>query len=176
MAVWIFWNKHVIGLFRKWRYKLIALLELGPWCVTGKPYGAIATIFVIVPVYVRVYVCLFPCPFLSLFPCPFLLTSLCQLNTALRIFLSDMAIIQFNFQDPYEVARKLKGPLTWEGIDKINWKSRRLFLKERPIGWYHFQPNKSRWTVPLNFFWNVCFTRLRWLNAGWLDKGRYYNS
>ncbi len=31
-------------------------------------------------------------------------------------------------------------------------KSRRLSLTERPIGWYHFQPNKSRWTVPLNCF------------------------
>jgi hypothetical protein len=55
-----------------------------------------------------------------------------------------------NFQGPYEVAQKLKGPLTWEGMDKISWKSWRLFLKERPIGWYHFQPNKSRWTVPLS--------------------------
>ncbi len=45
MAVWIFFlNKHVIVLIGNWRYKLIALLELVPWCVTGNRYGAIATI------------------------------------------------------------------------------------------------------------------------------------
>ncbi len=49
----------------------------------------------------------------------------------------------------YEMALKLKEPLTWEVMDKISWKSWRLYLKARPIDWHHFQPNKSRWTVPL---------------------------
>ncbi len=51
----------------------------------------------------------------------------------------------------YEVARKLKGPLTREWAVKISWKSRRLTFRERSIDWYHFQPNLSRWTVPLNY-------------------------
>jgi hypothetical protein len=49
----------------------------------------------------------------------------------------------------YEVAWKLKGPLTREWAVKISWKSRRLTFRERSIDWYHFQPNLSRWTVPL---------------------------
>jgi hypothetical protein len=55
----------------------------------------------------------------------------------------------------YAMALKPKGPLTWEGMVKISWNSRRLFLWERHIDGYYFQPNKSRWTVPLNNILNV---------------------
>ncbi len=160
-------------LIRKWRYKVIALLELAPWCVTGNPYDTIVTLAaygkqkcsnsmstslsmslsmsvsmslsmsVSISVSVGVSV---PC----LFPCPVSVNESVSIKYgATNIFLW-RGNYSVNFQGPYEVAQKLKGPLTWEGTDRIRWKSWRLFLKERPIGWYHFQPNKSRWTVPLS--------------------------
>ncbi len=56
------------------------------------------------------------------------------------------------------MAPTLKEPLTWEGMGKIFWRPRRLSLWEWPVDWYHFQPNKSRWTVPLrNNYWLILF-------------------
>jgi hypothetical protein len=66
---------------------------------------------------------------------------------ALRVFMSDMAIMLLIPKDP--TSEKLKGPPTWERMGKISWKSQRLSLLERPNNWHHFQPSPSRWTVPL---------------------------
>jgi hypothetical protein len=44
---------------------------------------------------------------------------------------------------------------------KIGWNSRRLSFKERSIDWYHFKPNKFRWTVHLSeVFKNVLSARI----------------
>jgi hypothetical protein len=57
--------------------------------------------------------CLCPCPCRCLWLCPY--PCPCQIKNGAVNFLSNMAIT-------LSVAQELKGPLTWECMDKIRWK------------------------------------------------------
>jgi hypothetical protein len=137
-------------------------LKLAPWCVTGNPYSAIApyavslSMSVSMSMSVSVSVSVLVFLYLSVY------MSMSIKYSATNIFLQDPDY-SVNFQGPYEVAQKFKGPLTWEGLDQISWNSRRLSFKERSIGWYHFQPNKSRKPVPLTHIHTGSGNQSTWL-------------
>jgi hypothetical protein len=144
MVLWNCKTPQFIVLIRKRRYKSVSPLEFAPCCATGNLYGAICRndcavnltkvfqfhfqfqvrvrIHVLVRVLVRVLV-------LILVRVRIFVASLsvsCPINMALWIFLSDTAIA--DSQGSYEVVQKLIGPLSWDSMGEISWKSQRLFL------------------------------------------------
>ncbi len=140
MVLLNFETLHVIFLTRKRRYKFLAPLELAPWCNTGNPYGAIGDLALCVYLtkvfhfqfqfQVHLLVspspwpcsCPCPCPCLCQCPCPYPCPCLCQIKYgAMNVSVRHGNYIA-NSQGSYEVAQKLKGPLTWDYMGKIRWK------------------------------------------------------